>query len=327
MVRKVPAILVGMLNDVVAIAQPGVAPFELGVLCEVFGIDRSDVGLPSFDFAVVAEDRGPMATSVGFSITPEHGLSRAETADLVCVPAASTYREPSPAVVRVLQDAAERGARILSVCTGAFTLGEAGLLDGRRCTTHWFHVDALRASFPAADVVGEVLYVDDGQVVTSAGTAAGIDACLHLVRSELGVEAANGIARRMVVPPHREGGQAQYIERPIPECTSDALGPLLDEIAENPHLDLSVDELAAKAHLSPRTFARRFKAETGTTPHAWMTRLRVQHAERLLEQTDEPIETVARLSGFGSATLMRHHFVRQRSTTPQAYRRAFRSTG
>jgi transcriptional regulator GlxA family with amidase domain len=315
-----------MLQNVVVVGQPEISPFELGVLCEVFGMDRSDVGLPAFDFAVVTEGGRPISTSAGFSITPQHDLARAAEADLVCVPASSPDRLVTPAVVTVLQEAADRGVRLLSVCSGAFTLGAAGLLDGRRCTTHWFHVDELRERFPLADVVADVLYVDEGQVITSAGTAAGIDASLHLVRSELGAEAANGIARRMVVPPHRDGGQAQYIERPVPECSNETLAPLVDWMAENAHLEVTVDELAARVHMSPRTFARRFKAETGTTPHAWMTRLRVQHAERMLEKTDEPIEKVAQLSGFGSATLLRHHFVRQRSTTPQAYRRAFRNS-
>ncbi len=171
-----------------------------------------------------------------------------------------------------------------------------------------------------------MLYVDADPVITSAGTAAGIDCCLHVVRKELGAEAANGIARRMVVPSYREGGQAQFIERPVPRTDVATLGPLLDWMAQNLDQEVSVDDLAARAHMSPRTFARRFKAETGTTPHAWMIAQRVQHAERLLEQTDEPIERVATLSGFGSATLLRHHFVKQRRTTPQSYRRTFRKT-
>jgi transcriptional regulator GlxA family with amidase domain len=315
-----------MLRNVVAIALPGVSPFELGVVCEVFGIDRSDVGLPAFDFAVISEDRRPVESFTGFTITPHWGLERAAEADLVCVPAAPNDLAVSEAVQQVLRDTVARGARILSVCSGAFTLGAAGLLDGRSCTTHWYHVDDLRSRYPRAHVVPDVLYVDDGPITTSAGTAAGIDACLHLVREELGSEAANGIARRMVVPSYREGGQAQFIERPVPETDAVTLGPLLDWMVENLHEDVSVDALAARAHMSPRTFARRFRAETGTTPHAWITRQRVQHAERLLEQTDEPIERVATLSGFGSATLLRHHFVKQRSTTPQAYRRTFRKS-
>jgi transcriptional regulator GlxA family with amidase domain len=313
-----------MLKNVVALAMPGLSPFELGVVCEVFGLDRSDVGLPPFDFAVVSEGGAAMRSSGGFTITPDHDLGRAHEADLVCVPAAASEGSASPAVIDLLQATVARGGRVLSVCTGAFTLASAGLLDGRRCTTHWAFVDELQKAYPSAEVVPDVLYVDADPVITSAGTAAGIDASLHLVRKELGPEIANGIARRMVVPPHREGGQAQYIERPVPPNDYETLGPLLDWMSENLHQDVSVDELAVRAHMSSRTFARRFKAETGTTPHAWMTRQRVQHAERLLEQTDEPIERVADLSGFGSATLLRHHFVKQRSTTPQAYRRTFR---
>jgi len=313
-----------VLQNVVAIALPGLSPFELGVVCEVFGMDRSDVGLPLFDFAVVSEDATPLRSSAGFAVTPDHDLERANEADLVCVPASSSDRSASPAVIDLLQATVARGGRVLSICTGAFTIAAAGLLDGRRCTTHWAFVDELQHEYPAAEVVPDVLYVDDDPVITSAGTAAGIDASLHLVRKELGSEVANGIARRMVVPPHREGGQAQYIERPIADTASETLGPLLDWMTANLHDDVSVDELAERAHMSSRTFARRFKAETGTTPHSWMTSQRVRHAERLLEQTDEPIERVAELSGFGSATLLRHHFVRERSTTPQAYRRTFR---
>ena len=185
-------------------------------------------------------------------------------------------------------------------------------------------MDELREKYPKARVVPDVLYVDDDLVITSAGTAAGIDACLHLVRKELGAEAANGIARRMVVPPHREGGQAQYVERPVAACESEAMSPVVDWMLENLDAELTIDDLAARAHMSPRTFARRFKAETGSTPHAWLTAQRVLHAEQLLEQTDDSIERVAELAGFGSATLLRHHFVRARGTTPQSYRRTFR---
>jgi len=316
-----------MLQNVAVLALPGIAPFELGVVCEVFGIDRSDVGLPAFDFAVVSEGAAPVTSSSGFTIAPEHGLERAAQADLICVPASDLDGEVSPAVRDLLHQTVARGGRILSVCSGAFTLAAAGLLDDRPCTTHWFHVEEFERRFPRAQIVPDVLYVDDGPIITSAGSAAGIDACLHLVRQELGAAVANGIARRMVVPSYREGGQAQFIERPVPDTESVTLGPLLDWMTENIDVDVSVDELAARAHLSPRTFARRFKAETGSTPHAWLTQQRVQHAEQLLEDTDEPIERIARLCGFGSATLLRHHFVRQRGTTPQAFRRAFRDCG
>ncbi|MEO8329141.1 MAG: helix-turn-helix domain-containing protein [Candidatus Nanopelagicales bacterium] len=315
-----------MLNNVVALALPGVGPFELGVICEVFGIDRSDQGLPNFDFAVVSEGAQPVPSSADFTLTTEHGLDRAHVADLVCVPASPPDRQVSPAVIDLLQATIARGGRVLSACTGAFTLGAAGLLDGRPCTTHWMHADELAARFPAAQVECDVLYVDDDPVFTSAGTAAGIDTCLHLVRKELGAVVANGIARRMVVPPHRDGGQAQFIDVPLPPTPCDTLEPLLGWLLSRLDEEHTIEELAARAHLSSRTFARRFRAETGTTPHLWLTQQRLLHAERLLEETDESIERVASLSGFGSASLLRHHFVRRRGTTPQLYRRAFRQS-
>lgn len=314
-----------MLQNVVVLAVPGVAPFELGVVCEVFGIDRSDVGLPAFDFAVVSENAAPVTTSLGFGISPNHGLERAAEADLICVPAAGEDI-PSEAILDVLRAAVDRGARVLSVCTGAFTLGAAGLLDGRPCTTHWYHVDELERRFPKANISCDVLYVDADPIITSAGTAAGIDACLHLVRKELGAAVANGIARRMVVAPHREGGQAQYIANPVPECTADTLAPLLLWLTEHLDDEFTVEQLAHRSHMSARTFARRFRAETGTTPHAWIKSQRLNRAEHLLETTDEPIERVASMSGFGSSSLLRHHFVKHRGATPQAYRRAFRQS-
>lgn len=313
-----------MLQNVAVVALPGVAPFELGVLCEVFGIDRSAEGLPRFDFAVVTPEPGTVPTSLGFDLVVHEGLERVEQADLVCVPACRTDLPVPAVVVDLLRRTVERGARVLSVCSGAFVLGAAGVLDGRRATTHWVHVDEFAERFPAVDTVCDVLYVEDGPVITSAGTASGIDACLHLVREELGADVANGIARRMVVQPHRDGGQAQYVEMPVPDVAADTLQPVLTWLQENLDAEVTVDDLAARAHLSPRTFARRFRAETGTTPHHWLTQQRLNHAERLLEQTDEPVERVASLSGFGSATLLRHHFVRRRGTSPQAYRRTFR---
>jgi transcriptional regulator GlxA family with amidase domain len=200
------------------------------------------------------------------------------------------------------------------------------LLDGRPCTTHWFHTEELAARFPLAKVEKDVLYVDDDPVFTSAGTAAGIDTCLHLLRKEFGAAIANGVARRMVVPPHRDGGQAQFIDTPVPETSCETLQPLLEWMLSHLDQDHTVDELAARALLSPRTFARRFRSETGTTPHLWFTQQRLLHAERLLEETDEPVERVATLSGFGSSSLLRHHFSRKRGTTPQSYRRAFRKS-
>jgi transcriptional regulator GlxA family with amidase domain len=212
------------------------------------------------------------------------------------------------------------------VCTGAFVLGAAGLLDGRRCTTHWMHAPDLARRWPAAVVEPGVLYVDADPVITSAGTAAGIDACLHLVRKEQGSRVANAIARRMVVPPHRDGGQAQFVEQPLPECAGGSLTELLDGLAGHLGEPVTVDQLAARAHMSPRTFARRFVAETGTTPLRWLTGQRILLAQQLLEETGESVDRVAELAGFGSATVLRHHFRAWRGTTPNAYRRTFRSS-
>ena len=306
------------------IVWDGVAPFELGVLCEGFGIDRTADGVPSIDFAVCSDGAQPVRTSMGYSVVPEHDLSRALEADLVAVPATPVLQRPPDAVIEVLQAAHARGARILSVCSGAFALGYAGLLDGRACTTHWMHADQLQRQFPLARVQPEVLYVDEDPIITGAGSAAGLDACLHLWRKEYGAAVALAVARRMVVPPQRDGGQAQFIARPVPALEADTLAPLLDWIQEHLSEDLSVESLAARVHQSPRTFARRFRAETGATPYAWITRQRVLAAEELLERTDRPVEWIASEVGFGNAATLRQHFGRVRGLSPQAYRRSFR---
>jgi transcriptional regulator GlxA family with amidase domain len=312
-----------MLSNVVAVAVDGVAPFELGVVCEVFGIDRRDQGLPAYDFAVVAGEPGPIRTSIGFTIETPHGLDRIEQADLVAVPAAGDRDWPE-ALLESLRRTVERGARVMSVCTGAFALGQAGLLDGRRCTTHWMHVEKLAAQFPRAKVDRDVLYVEDDGVLTSAGTAAGIDLCLHIVRQDQGAVVANAIARRMVVPPFREGGQAQFVETPVPQPRrGDSLEEVLVWASSNLHREITVELLAGLAHMSPRTFARRFRAETGTTPHRWITGQRVALAQRLLEETDETVDLIADRTGFGSAANLRHHFTNWVRTTPQAYRATF----
>lgn len=311
------------LTDVAVIAVDGVAPFELGLLCEAFGLDRRDHGVPLLDFAVCTEGARPVRSSMGFSLHVEHGLDRVASADLVAVPAMPKGQAPSPAVIDALLAAHERGARVLSVCSGAFALGYAGLLDGRECTTHWMYTDELARRFPAATVVPEVLYVDSGSVVTGAGSAAGLDAALHVWRQEHGAAVASTIARRAVVPPHRDGGQAQYIARAVPECAADTLAPLLGWMQENLGEDLAVEALARRAHMSPRTFARRFRDETGTTPHQWVTRQRVAAAEELLERSDQPVERIAAEVGFGNAATLRHHFTRVRGVSPQSYRRQF----
>jgi transcriptional regulator GlxA family with amidase domain len=318
-----------MLRNVAVVVLNGFTPFELGVVSEVFGSDRSDDGLPAYDFAVVAAELGPVSSSAGFTLQTEFGLDRLAQADLVVMSAisdeycAESISFPEP-LLDALRATVARGGRVLSVCSGAFALGAAGLLDGRTCTTHWRHAAELARRFPAAAVDPAVLYVDEDPVITSAGTAAGIDACLHLVRKEQGSRVANGIARRMVVPPHRDGGQAQYVDRPLAALSCDTLAGVISWMERHLDRPVSIRQLAARAAMSPRTFARRFVAETGTTPQRWLTGQRILLAQELLEETDETVDLIAERAGFGNATVLRHHFRLWRDTTPNAYRRAFR---
>ena len=311
-----------MLKKIVLLAIPGVAPFEFGVICEVFGVDRSSTGGPAFDFTVATADPGPVMTSLGFPIVISSNLDAAADADLIAVPA-HAIDNIDPRFHAVIRAAEARGAWVLSVCSGAFALAQAGILDGRKSTTHWMHTDKLAALYPLTTVDADVLFVEDRRVVTSAGTAAGIDAALHIVRRELGAAATNVIARRMVVPPQRDGGQSQYIASPVQEFTSDSFAIVADWMLNNLDQDLTVDQLARKALMSSRTFARRFRAEMGTTPAAWLNRQRLLRAQQLLEETDTPLESIAQDTGFGTAAVMRHHFLKVLQTTPTAYRRTF----
>ena len=313
------------MKTVAVIVQDGFAPFEFGVACEAFGLDRSDDGVPNFDFRVVTAEPGVVSSKLGFSINVDADLSFAYEADLVVV--SPTPREwwgrTDPRVLDVVRDAARRGAWLLSVCSGSFILAAAGVLDGRRATTHWMYADTMASMYPQIDVDPDVLYVQDGRIITSAGTAAGLDACLHLLRIELGAELTNIIARRMVVPPQRDGGQAQFIAQPLPEAASLSLSPVTDWMLANLQSDLAVEDLAARAHMSPRTFARRFKADLGTTPAAWLARQRIIHAQRMLEKTDLGLDRIAHECGFGSAAVLRQNFARVLGTTPTAYRATF----
>ncbi|MDH6243684.1 helix-turn-helix domain-containing protein [Mycobacterium sp. OTB74] len=312
-----------MINSVSVLVLDSVAPFEFGLVCEVFGIDRSSEGVPNFDFKVCGPEPGrPLRTTVGASLVPEHGFDHLVTADLVVIPAIARPDYPQAALDAV-RAAASSGAIILTICSGAFVAGAAGLLDGRPCTTHWIHADRLARQFPTARVNRDVLFVDDGNLITSAGTAAGIDACLHLVRRELGGEVTNKIARRMLVPPQRDGGQRQFIEQPIPMRCSEGFAPQLDWILANLHQQHTVASLAKRASMSARTFARRFVEETGRTPMQWVTDQRVLYARTLLEATDLDIDRVADKAGFGNATLLRHHFRRVVGVSPSDYRRHF----
>lgn len=311
-----------MISKVVLLAIPGVAPFEFGVVCEVFGIDRSGTGGPAFDFTIATADPGPVRSSLGFDMSISAGLEVAADADLIAVPA-HEIDNIDPRYLQVIRDAEARGAWVLSVCSGAFALAKAGILDGRKATTHWMHTDRLAAEYPGIEVDADVLFVEDRKVVTSAGTAAGIDAALHIVRKEFGAGPANVIARRMVIPPQRDGGQAQYINTPIQECKSDSFALVTAWMLENLDKDLTIEQLSRKALMSTRTFARRFRADTGTTPAAWLNRQRIMRAQQLLEDSDSGLETVAQETGFGTAAVMRHHFLKVLQTTPTAYRRAF----
>ncbi|WP_336924046.1 helix-turn-helix domain-containing protein [Aquipuribacter sp. SD81] len=315
-----------MLQNVVALVYDGVGAFGLGVVSEVFGYDRSADGLPRYDFDVAAVEPGPVRTDIGLQVVAEHGLERVAEADLVCVLGwERTDTEPPEELLQAMRDTVARGGRIMSHCSGAFVVAAAGLLDGRRVATHWMHADALARRYPAVTVDRDVLYVDDDPIFSSAGTAAGIDMCLYLLRREHGAAVANDVARRMVVPPYREGGQAQYVAAAVPEV--DDTSCLRETIAWAQHHleeDLSVEELAARALMSPRSFARHFRAATGATPHAWLLGQRVSRAQQLLETTDLPVDEVARRSGLGAATTLRHHFSQRLGTSPQAYRRTFR---
>jgi len=311
-------------RTVAVVVGNGLSPFEFAVACEVFGVDRSDdVGMPWYRFFVCSADPSPIETSAGFSMNVRYGLDALRRADTIVVPVSTRCKNPNEELLEALRRAHKRGARILSVCTGAFTLAAAGLLDGRPATTHWMHAEELARCYPNVIVDPDVLYVDDGNILTSAGTAAGIDLCLHIVRLDYGAEIANRVARRMVVPPHRDGGQAQFVDEPLPRCENDSFAETL--VWVQAHLDepLSVVELAGRAAMSPRTFARRFRATTGTTPHQWLLRQRVLLAQRLLETTDLPIEIIAGRCGLGTATNLRQHFQRVVQTSPHAYRRTF----
>jgi transcriptional regulator GlxA family with amidase domain len=315
------------MHVVATLVSPRVSMFELAVLCEVFGLDRPELVDPWYQHRVCATSPGPHVSPEGIVVHAPYGLDELERADTVVIPGWPRSLPVPREMLEGLRAAHARGARLMSVCTGAFVLAAAGLLDGRPATTHWMHADDLAREYPNVRVDRRVLYIDDGDILTSAGTAAGIDLCLHVVRLDHGAEVANAVARRMVVPPHRDGGQAQFVDLPVPTAEDgDGLGEVLGWMLEHLDQPLSVEQLARRAAMSPRTFARRFRATTGTTPYQWLLGQRVLFAQRILESTDQPVEQVAARCGFSSATSLRAHFQRELSASPQAYRRVFRQS-
>jgi AraC family transcriptional regulator, transcriptional activator FtrA len=312
---------------VAAVVGSHVAAFELGVAHEVFGLDRSEYASPWYRFRVIGAFGSTIPVTDGdWTITTPYTLDDLAEAETVIVPVWPGRGSPAPTdLLDALRAVHERGGRLVSVCTGAFLLAQAGLLDGRRATTHWMYTSEFTGLYPDVDVDRDVLFVDAGDgIYTSAGTAAGIDLCLHIVRLDHGADVANKVARRMVVPPQRDGGQAQFVDAPMPELfDDDPIARTLDWAMV--HLDepMTVDDLAGRAMLSPRSFARRFRAATGTTPMQWLPRQRVLHAQRLLETSDLSVDRVAEQCGFGTATALRVHFRRVVGTTPTAYRRTF----
>ena len=311
-------------HRVTALVIEATSPLDLGAVTEVFGIDR---GLAPrwYDFTICGPRRGRMHTRGGLWLTVDRGLDEMAVADtIVVLPVARFVRErPDGAVLEALAASAARGARIVSLCLGAFVLAAAGLLDGRRATTHWPHCAALAEAYPQISVVPDVLYIDEGSVLTSGGVAAGIDLCLHLVRNDHGAEVANRLARALVVGPHREGGQAQFVEQPVLETDDQRLGPVTGWALEHLTENLTIVQLAGAAAMSRRTFYREFRASTGTTPYHWLLAQRLLLARRLLETTQLTIEEVAQQSGFGDASRLRKHFTAQVRLTPTAYRRTF----
>ena len=306
---------------VCALALPRVVAFDLAIPAQVFGhAEERD----RFAFTVCTPEPGPVPSTTGYAIQVDLGVEALGAADLVVIPGYAPHGPPPPAVIDALQEAAGRGARVISVCTGAFALAAAGLLDGRQATTHWHDADELARRYPAVDVNPDALYIDSGQVMTSAGVAAGIDLCLHVVRNDLGIEHAVRIARRMVVAPHREGGQAQFLHRPLPTVDSPSLTATCSWALQHLAEPITIDRLAQHAGWSPRSFARRFVAETGITPRRWLTAHRLLEARRLLESTTLSIEDVAARSGLGTAANLRLHFTRDTATSPTEYRHLYR---
>jgi AraC family transcriptional activator FtrA len=309
---------------VAALAYDGLCTFEFGCTVELFALERPELKIPWYRFAVCAAERGPIQATGGVILEVPHTLKLLDSADTIVIPGwRDVDEEPSRQIVRALKRAHERGARLCSICSGVFVLAAAGVLDGKRATTHWKYVERLRQRYPRIQVEANSLYVDEKQVLSSAGSAAGLDVLLHLVRKDHGARIANQVAQRLVIPPHREGDQAQFIPRPMAANEDGRLSRLLDFIRSHLALEHTIESLAARAAMSARTLQREFQAATGVAPYQWIIRERVQRARELLETSRLSPERIAELVGLGSGESLRHHFRRQVGTAPARYRRQF----
>lgn len=310
---------------ITALLYDGLCIFEFGIVAEIFGLPRPEMGPDWYRFASVPVEPGPLRAHGGFVLTPDAGPELLEQADLIVVPGWKGTDDGLPDdLIRRLRQAHDRGARLASICSGAFVLAATGLLDDSHITTHWRHADALQARFPKVTVDPASLYRQNGRIYTSAGSAAGIDLMIQIVRQDFGGEAANSVARRIVLPAHRDGGQAQFLERPVARRDNDGIAPLLDAIRNAPGEDWTIDRMASNCHLGTRSFQRRFTETTGTPPGEWLTGERIEAAKRLLTESHAPIADIAHRAGFGSPETLRHHFRRRLGVSPAAYRDSFR---
>ena len=309
----------------VVLAYDGLCTFEFGVAVEIFGLPRPEMGDDWYQFAVASVDDGELRATGGIRILADGDLGLLETADLVVVPGWRGLDEPVPdALCQALRAAYARGCQLLSICSGVFVLAASGLLDGRKATTHWRYTQALKTRYPAITVVDDVLYQDEGDILTSAGSAAGIDLCLHVVRRNYGMEAANRVARRLVIPPHRDGSQTQQLSRPVAQLReSQRLGQLFDCLYQHLAVSHTVESLALRVGMSQRTFLRRFQDATGTTPARWLLTARLQRAKDYLENSRLSIDNIAEQTGFGQSATLRHHFRQQFALSPAQYRKQF----
>jgi len=314
---------------VVVLAYDGLCTFEFGVAVEIFGLPRPEMGESWYRFAVAGVDEGELRATGGIRILADGDLSLLEHADLILVPGWRGIDAAVPdALCDALRRASARGCQLLSICSGVFVLAATGLLDRRKATTHWRYIEALKTRYPAIDVVEDVLYQDEGDILTSAGSAAGIDLCLHVVRRDYGMEAANRVARRLVIPPHRDGSQTQQLSRPVAQLReSQRLGQLFDFLHQHLALAHTVDSLARRVGMSQRTFLRRFQDATGTTPTRWLLNERLLRAKDYLENSKLSIDSIAEQTGFGQAATLRHHFRQHYALSPARYRKQFARAG